>query len=132
MQKFSHVGEVRKDHHALALNVQGWELGRLVVAAGDVPALLNGAEVEVSFIQERDDGEVFVGHAGRARPSRSGRAVTLWIEGQIYTSPIAQVRQVVAGTRQAALVSRPADSPIIDADQEQRKAIDHDLIWSFT
>lgn len=129
MQKFSPVGEVRRDHQALALKVDGWTLGRLVVAAADVSKLLRGAEVEVSFVQERDDGEVFVGYAGRARPSRSGKAITFWIEGHMATVPRRGLEAVVSGKLEKARLTSPG--PVIDADAEQAKAIDHDLIRSF-
>jgi len=125
VQKFNPCGEVRKDHRALALDVDGWTLGRLVVGADDVSKLLKGAEVEISFVQERDDGEVFVGYAGRARPSRSGKAFTFWIEGHMVTVPRRGLEAVVAGSRQTARISSPA--PVIDADKEQQEAIDHDL-----
>lgn len=126
MQKFSQVGEVRKDHHALALDVQGWTLGRLVVAAADVPKLLSGHEVEIRFVQARGD-EVFVGRAGRARLSRSGKAVTFWIENRMTTAPRRAVEAVVTGRVRAARLSTIA--PIIDADEV--RAIDHDLVRSF-
>lgn len=129
MQKFNPCGEVRRDHRALALNVDGWTLGRLVVAAADVSKLLRGAEVEVSFVQERDDGEVFVGYAGRARPSRSGKAITFWIEGHMATVPRRGLEAVVSGKLEKARLTSPA--PVIDADAVQAKAIDHDLIRSF-
>ncbi|NLB00637.1 MAG: hypothetical protein GX837_06705 [Methanomicrobiales archaeon] len=129
MQKFNPCGEVRRDHQALALNVDGWTLGRLVVAAGDVSKLLKGAEVEVSFLQQREDGEVFVGYAGRARPSRSGKAFCFYVEGHMATVPRRALEAVVSGSRPAARVSSPA--PVIDADQEQAKPIDHDLVRSF-
>ncbi|WP_461368673.1 hypothetical protein [Candidatus Darwinibacter acetoxidans] len=129
MQKFNPCGEVRKDHRALALNVDGWTLGRLVVAADDVPALLRGREVDINFVQERDDGEVFVGYAGRARPSRSGKAFTFWIEGHMATVPRRGLEAVVAGKLEKARLSAPA--PIIDADEEQRRPIDEGLIRSF-
>ncbi len=128
-QKFSPCGEVRRDHQALALDVQGWELGRLVVAAADVSKLLRGAEVEVSFVQERDDGEVFVGYAGRARPSRSGKAFTFWLEGHMATVPRRGLEAVVAGRLERVRLTSPA--PVIDADRVQREAIDHDLVRSF-
>jgi len=129
MQKFNPCGEVRRDHQALALDVNGWTLGRLVVAAGDVSKLLRGAEVEVSFVQERDNGEVFVGYAGRARPSRSGKAITFWIEGHMATVPRRGLEAVVSGKLEKARLSAPA--PVIDADTEQARAIDHDLVRSF-
>jgi hypothetical protein len=129
MQKFNPCGEVRRDHQALALDVNGWTLGRLVVAAGDVSKLLRGAEVEVSFVQERDNGEVFVGYAGRARPSRSGKAITFWIEGHMATVPRRGLEAVVSGKLEKARLSSP--TPIIDADRVQREAIDAGLPGSF-
>lgn len=128
-QKFTPVGEVWKDRQALALNVDGWELGRLVVSARDVPKLLKGAEVDVNFVQKRDDGEVFVGYAGRARPSRSGKAFCFWIESRMATVPPRGLKGVVSGELKAAQLTTPA--PIIDADREQAKAIDADLVRAF-
>jgi len=37
----------------------------------------------------------------------------------------------VAGTRTAALLSRPAPAPILDADRVQRERIDAGLIHAF-
>jgi len=74
---------------------------------------------------------VYVGFSGEAWISRSGRAVTLRIEGVIYSSPIAQVRQVANGTRAAAILSLPMQAGIIDADGRQAKPIDAGLIRSF-
>ncbi len=121
-RNFTRCGEVRKDHHALALGLDSWTLGKLVIAAGDVSKLLRGAEVEVSFVQERDD-TVFIGYAGRARPSRSGKAFCFYVEGHMGTVPRRALEAVISGSRQAARVS----TPVIDADEVQRKPIDHDL-----
>ncbi len=105
--------------------------GTLVIGAAAVRDLFDGKEADVSFVQVRAVEQVFIGWSGTARVSRSGRAVTLRIEGQTFTSPIAQVRQVVAGTRTAALLSRPAAAPVIDADRVQRERIDAGLIHAF-
>lgn len=128
-QKFTPVGTVEKDHRALSLDLDGWTLGRLVIAAGDVQALLAGREVDIHFVQEHPDRDPFIGHAGRARPSRSGNAITVWVEGRMATVPRKALEAVVSGKRESARLSSP--TPIIDADQVQRKAIDHDLIRSF-
>ena len=128
---FKPVGMIQKDHAALRVVVDGWKLGTLVIGAADVPKMLNGDEVTIHFVQQRDGREPFIGYAGSARISRSGKAVNVRIEGQTYTSPIAQVRQVVAGTRTAALLSRPAPAPILDADRVQRERIDAGLIHAF-
>ena len=130
-KKFTPMGKIQKRHDALQVQVDGWQLGELVIAAADVPKLLNGREVDVNFVQQRDGREPFIGYAGSARISRSGKAINVRIEGQTYTSPIAQVRQVVAGTRTAALLSRPAPAPILDADRVQRERIDAGLIHAF-
>ena len=132
MSKFTPVGKIEKDHAALRVDLDGgYPLGRLVIAAADVPKMLNGREVDLNFVQQRPGREPFIGFAGTARISRSGKAVNVRIEGQTYTSPIAQVRQVVAGTRTAALLSRPAPAPILDADRVQRERIDAGLIHAF-
>ena len=132
MQQFAKAGRITRDRHALRVEIDGRNgPGDLVIGAAAVRDLFDGKEADVSFVQVRSTDQVFIGWSGTARVSRSGRAITLRIEGQTYTSPIAQVRQVVAGTRAAALLSRPAPAPIIDADREQAKSIDHDLVRSF-
>ena len=128
MQKFTPVGELKKTHEALHLTVSGWGLGELVIAAGDVPKLLSGHEATVHFVQRRGD-EVFIGFAGTARPSRSGRAINVRIESRLMTVPRKAVQKVLSGQQIAARLSAPA--PIIDADEEQREAIDAGLPGSF-
>lgn len=125
---FKPVGKIEKDHDALRVDLPSWKLGTLVIAAADVVKVLSGRPVDVSFVQERGE-DVFVGFAGTARPSRSGKAINIRIEARLMTVPVAAVQAVVAGTRTAARLSSPV--PIIDADAEQRKAIDHDLVRSF-
>jgi len=126
---FKPCGKIQKHHDALQVQVDGWTLGTLVIAAADVPKLLNGREVDVNFVQQRDGREPFIGYAGTARISRSGRAVNVRIESRLMTAPLAQVRKVITGQQIAARLSSPA--PIIDADREQAKSIDHDLVRSF-
>jgi len=126
---FKPVGKIEKVHDALQVQVDGWKLGELVIAAADVPKMLNGHAVDVQFVQERPGREVFVGHAGSAALSRSGKAINVRIESRMMTAPLEQVEQVVTGQRKAARLSAPA--PIIDADREQAKSIDHDLVRSF-
>ena len=122
---FKPVGKIEKVHDALQVQVDGWKLGELVIAAADVPKMLNGHAVDVQFVQERPDREVFVGHAGSAALSRSGKAVNVRIESRLMTAPLAAVQKVLSGQQLAARLSAPA--PIIDADREQAKATDHDL-----
>ena len=126
---FRPCGKIQKHHDALRVQVDGWRLGELVIAAGDIPKLLNGHAVDVQFVQERPGREVFVGRAGTARISRSGRAVNVKVEARLMTAPLAQVRKVLSGQQIAARLSAPA--PIIDADEEQRRPIDEGLIRSF-
>jgi len=128
-KKFTPMGKIQKVHDALQVQADGWTLGTLVIAAADVPKLLNGHAVDVQFVQERPGREVFVGRAGTARISRSGRAVNVRIESRLMTAPLAQVQKVLSGQQLAARLSAPA--PIIDADREQAKSIDHDLVRSF-
>jgi len=125
---FKPCGTIQKDHDALRVDLPSWKLGTLVIAADDVSKVLSGRPVDVSFVQERGE-DVFVGFAGTARPSRSGKAINIRIEARLMTVPVAAVQAVVADTRTAARLSSPA--PIIDADEERRKAIDHDLVRSF-
>jgi len=71
----------------------------------------------------------FIGYAGTARLSRSGKAVNVRIESRLMTAPLKAVEKVITGQQLAARLSSPA--PIIDADREQAKSIDHDLVRSF-
>ena len=128
-KKFTPMGKIQKVHDALQVQADGWTLGTLVIAAADVPKLLNGRVVNVQFVQERPGREVFIGHAGSAALSRSGKAVNVRIESRLMTVPLAAVQKVITGQQLAARLSAPA--PIIDADEEQAKSIDHDLVRSF-
>ena len=122
---FKPVGKIEKVHDALQVQVDGWQLGQLVIAAADVPKMLNGHAVDVQFVQERPDREGCIGYAGTATLSRSGKAVNVRIESRLMTAPRKAVQKVIAGQQIAARLSVPA--PIIDADREQRDAIDADL-----
>ena len=126
---FKPCGKIQKVHDALQVQADGWTLGTLVIAAADVPKMLNGHAVDVQFVQERPGREVFIGYAGTARISRSGRAVNVRIESRLMTAPLAQVQKVITGQQLAARLSAPA--PIIDADEEQRRPIDEGLTHSF-
>ncbi|PKL57412.1 MAG: hypothetical protein CVV35_00350 [Methanomicrobiales archaeon HGW-Methanomicrobiales-6] len=126
---FKPVGKIQKDHAALRVVMDGWRLGTLVIAAGDISKLLSGDEVTVNFVQERPGREVFIGYAGTARISRSGRAVNVRIESRLMSAPLAAVQKVLSGQQLAARLSAPA--PVIDADREQAKPIDADLVRSF-
>src|SRR5690554_5190178 len=123
---FKPCGKIEKVHDALQVQVDGWTLGSLVIAAADVPKLLNGHAVDVQFVQERPGHEVFIGYAGTAVLSRSGKAVNVRIESRLMTAPLAAVQKMIAGQQIAARLSAPA--PIIDADRKQAKSIDHDLV----
>ena len=103
--------------------------GRERIAAADVPKLLNGHAVDVQFVQERPGHEVFIGYAGTARISRSGKAVNVRIESRLMTAPLKTVQKVLSGQQLAARLSAPA--PIIDADREQSRRIDEGLITAF-
>ena len=126
---FKPVGKIEKVHDALQVQVDGWTLGTLVIAAADVPKLLNGRVVDVQFVQERPGREVFIGYAGSAALSRSGKAVNVRIESRLMTAPLKAVQKVITGQQIAARLSAPA--PIIDADEEQRRPIDEGLTHSF-
>jgi hypothetical protein len=126
---FKPVGKIEKDHAALRVVVDGWKLGTLVIGAADVSKMLNGDEVTIHFVQQRPGREPFIGYAGSARISRSGKAINVKIEARRMSAPLAQVQKVIAGQQLAARLSAPA--PIIDADREQAKSIDHDLVRSF-
>ena len=126
--QFTKAGRITRERLALRVEIDGRNgPGDLVMGAAAVRDLFNGKETDVSFVQVRSTDRVFIGWSGTARVSRSGRAITLRIEGQPYTSPIAQVRQVVAGTRTAALLSRPVPAGIIDADGRQARPITEGL-----
>jgi hypothetical protein len=129
MQQFTKAGRITRDRQALRVEIDGWQLGQLVIAAADVPKLLNGQEVDVNFVQQRDGREPFIGHAGTAVLSRSGKAVNIRIEARLMTAPLKAVEKVITGQQLAARLSAPA--PIIDADREQRRPIDEGLTHSF-
>jgi hypothetical protein len=129
MQQFTKAGRITRDRHALRVEIDGWRLGELVIAAADVPKMLNGHAVDVQFVQERPGREVFIGYAGSARISRSGKAINVRIESRMMTAPLKAVQKVITGQQLAARLSAPA--PIIDADEEQRRPIDEGLIRSF-
>ena len=126
---FRPCGKIQKHHDALQVQVDGWTLGSLVIGAADVPKMLNGDEVTIHFVQQRPGREPFIGYAGSARISRSGKAVNIRIEARLMTAPLKAVEKVIAGEQAAARLSSPA--PIIDADEEQRRPIDADLVRSF-
>ncbi|WP_214084027.1 hypothetical protein [Methanoculleus sp.] len=126
---FKPCGKIEKVHDALQVQVDGWTLGTLVIAAGDISKLLKGRAVNVNFVQQRPGREAFVGYAGTAVLSRSGRAVNVKIEARLMTAPLAQVQKVLAGQQLAARLSSPA--PVIDADRVQRVAIDAGLVRGF-
>ncbi|HRT12898.1 MAG TPA: hypothetical protein P5131_07030 [Methanoculleus sp.] len=104
-------------------------MGSLVIGAADVPKMLNGDEVTIHFVQQRPGREPFIGYAGSARISRSGKAVNIRIEARLMTAPLKAVQKVITGQQLAARLSAPA--PIIDADERQRERIDADLVRSF-
>jgi hypothetical protein len=126
---FRSVGKIEKVHNALRVDLPSWKLGTLVIAAGDIPKLLRGRVVDVCFVQQRGDEEPFIGTAGTAVLSRSGKAVNVRIESRLMSAPLAAVQKVLSGQQLAARLSSPA--PVIDADKEQAKSIDHDLVRSF-
>ena len=132
MTQFVKVGRIVKDRRALRIEIDGREAcGEQVIGSSAVSELLTGRRVDISFVQTPSPDRVFIGFSGEAWVSRSGKAITLRIGGVLYTAPLVQVRQVVAGTRAAAILSRPEPAGIIDADREQAKSIDHDLVRSF-
>jgi hypothetical protein len=126
---FRPCGKIQKHHDALHVQVDGWRLGELVIGAADVPKMLNGDEVTIHFVQQRPGREPFIGYAGSARISRSGKAINVRIESRMMTAPLKAVQKVISGQQTAARLSAPA--PIIDADEEQRRPIDEGLIRSF-
>ena len=122
-RKFEPVGAVRREHAALALDLPGWQLGRLVIGAAGVEALFRGDPADVNFVQERPGRDPFIGLIGQARVSRSGKALNVRLEGRLLTAPLQQIKDVNTGRRTAATLSK-----IIDADGEQQgRPIDHGL-----
>ena len=128
-QKFTPVGKLKKTHEALSLTVNGWSLGELVIGADNIAQLLIGVPVDVNFVQQRPGREVYIGYAGTARLSRSGKAVNIRLESRFMTVPRKALEAVVEGKRKSARISSP--TPIIDADRVQREAIDAGLPGSF-
>ena len=129
MQQFTKAGRITRDRHALRVEIDGWRLGELVIGAADVPKMLNGDEVTIHFVQQRPGREPFIGYAGSARISRSGKAINVKIESRMMTAPLKAVEKVITGQQTAARLSAPA--PIIDADREQSRRIDEGLITAF-
>jgi len=126
---FKPVGKIEKVHDALRVDLPSWKLGTLVIAAGDIPELLSGRMVDVNFVQQRPGREAFIGYAGTARVSRSGKAINVRIGSRLMSAPIKQVQRVIVGQQIAARLSVPA--PIIDAEKQQREAIDVGLVKGF-
>jgi hypothetical protein len=114
MQKFTPIGKIEKVHEALAVQVDGWKLGVLIIGAREVQDLLAGHTVEVNFVQQRPGRDPFIGYAGVAQLSRSGRAVNVRLEGKMMTAPLREVQAVAEGKKAAARLSSPAS--VIDAD----------------
>ena len=132
MTQFTRVGKIVRAHRALRIEIDGREAcGEQIIGAAAVSDLLSGRRVEISFVQTPSPDRVYVGFSGEAWISRSGKAITLRIGGALYTAPLVQVKQVLAGTRAAAILSRPAPAPILDADRVQRERIDAGLIHAF-
>ena len=132
MQQFTKAGRITRDRHALRVEIDGRNgPGDLVIGSAAVSELLSGRRVDVSFVQTPTPDRVFIGFSGEAWVSRSGKAITLRIGGALYTAPLVQVKQVLAGTRAAAILSRPEPAGIIDADGRQARPIDEGLTHSF-
>ena len=132
MQQFTKAGRITRDRHALRVEIDGRNgPGDLVIGAAAVSELLTGRRVDISFVQTPSPDRVFIGFSGEAWVSRSGKAITLRIGGVLYTAPLVQVRQVIAGTRAAAILSRPEPAGIIDADGRPARPIDEGLTHSF-
>jgi len=128
MQQFTKAGRITRDRHALRVEIDGRNgPGDLVIGSAAVSDLLSGRRVDVSFVQTPTPDRVFIGFSGEAWVSRSGKAITLRIGATTYTSPINQVRAVAAGTRAAAILSRPEPAGIIDADGRQARPITEGL-----
>jgi len=124
---FQKVGTIEKDHEALRVEIPAWTLGELVIGADAIRGLLAGRRVDVNFVQRNEEQDrAFIGYAGTAHMSRSGRAINLTIEGVFYSVPAKALRGVVDGTRVGASVSKLA--PVVDADKQQRERIDAGLI----
>jgi len=136
MTQFIKAGKLEKTYNALriVLDDQAGAGGDLVIGAAAVRDLMAGRAVEISRVTVRGD-QVSITYAGVARASTTGRGVVMHIAGARYTSPLAQVRAVVAGTRTAALVSRMVDEAVIDADKAQAqqggRRIDEGLAKTF-
>jgi len=123
MTQFKKAGKLERAHSALriVLDNQAGAGGDLVIGAAAARDLLAGRTVEISRVTVRGD-QVSITYAGVARASTTGRGVVMHIAGARYTSPLSQVRAVVAGTRAAALVSQMVDEAVIDADEVRAQA----------
>ena len=133
--KFVKAGKIQKAREALRIEIDGVD-GDLVIGAKAVRELLGNypRTVEISRVRERGPDGVVITYAGTARMSTTGRGLVMYIAGNRYTTPLTQVRQVVAGGRSAALVSKLVDEAIIDADEAQAQGgrrIDEGLAKTF-
>lgn len=128
MTQFVKVGRIVKDRRALRIEIDGREAcGEQIIGAAAVSDLLSGRRAEINFVQTPSPDRVYVGYSGEAWISRSGKAITLRIGGALYTAPLVQVKQVLAGTRAAAILSLPVPAGIIDADGRQARPITEGL-----
>ena len=132
MTQYTKAGSITLDRHALRVSLDAWNgPGDLVIGSAAVSDLLSGRRAEINFVQTPTPDRVYVGFSGEAWISRSGKAITLRIGGALYTAPLVQVKQVLAGTRAAAILSLPMQAGIIDADGRQARPIDEGLTHSF-
>lgn len=104
---FTPAGALLMRRHALLIDVEpAFSLGECVIGASDVPRLLDGGRVPVHFVQPSKRGPgYFVGECGDAWISKSKKAINFRIGRRLFTTPMRQVRDVVAGRAVSCLLS---------------------------
>jgi len=137
MVKFVKAGKIERAYKALRIVIDDPAVtrGDLIVGASAVQELLAGRRVvEISRVETHGE-EADITYGGVARISMTGRAVVWHVCGGRYSTPLAQVKQVVSGARQAAVVSKVVEeiAPIIDTDEVQmgERRIDEGLEKTF-
>jgi hypothetical protein len=76
MQQFTKAGRITRDRQALRVEIDGWQLGQLVIGRRGRSETPKRPEVDVNFVQQRDGREPFIGHAGTAVLSGAARRST--------------------------------------------------------
>ena len=102
-------GKCRIDEGDANLQTDGWTLGTLTIAGGDVQKLLRGHTVGVNFVQQPPSGwKPFAGYAGTAWLSFPRAVIHVRLNDRQMSTPLDWVRQT-------------AREPNIDAGEDQTR-----------